>query len=151
MPSRRTLPAAALALAVSAGALAQERPPGSAPEQRREVAAAGSRSPAAGEAVRIVVSVPENGAAEPSAKRRPTISLSVRDADLVEVLRSLAKIAGYNLVIDPSVRGTVTAELTEVAWDRALAVIVKTNGLGVELDGRVVTVAPPSRLYFAPR
>ena len=78
------------------------------------------------------------------------ISLSVKDADLVEVVRSLARIAGLNLVLDPSVRGTVTAELTNVPWDRALAVILKINGLGMELDGRVVTVAPPARLYAMP-
>ena len=79
-----------------------------------------------------------------------TISLSVKDADLVEVVRSLARIAGLNLVLDPSVRGSVTAELRDVRWDRALAVILKTHGLAMELDGRIVTVAPPARLYALP-
>jgi type IV pilus assembly protein PilQ len=78
------------------------------------------------------------------------ISLSVKDADLVEVVRSLVRIAGLNLVVDPGVRGTVTAELRDVPWDRALAVILKTNGLAMELDGRIVTVATPARLYATP-
>ena len=78
------------------------------------------------------------------------ISLSVKDADLVEVVRSLARIGGKNVVVDPSVRGTVTAELHDVPWDRALAVILEINGLGMELDGNVIAVAPPARLHMSP-
>lgn len=55
-----------------------------------------------------------------------------------------------NLVIDPGVSGKVTAELHDVPWHRALAVILKINGLGMELDGNVIAVAPPARLYAAP-
>jgi type II secretory pathway component HofQ len=80
------------------------------------------------------------------AKSAPIISLSVKDADLVEVIRSLARIAGVNLIIDPGVEGKVTAELIDVRWDHALAVILKTQGLAMELDGRILTVAPPRRL-----
>ena len=100
-----------------------------------------------GDRPRVVV---VSDAGRPVARGVP-ISLSVRDADLVEVLRSFARIAGWNLVVDPSVRGTVTAELENVPWDRALAVILKTQGLGMELDGRVIIVAPPARLYPSPR
>ena len=72
--------------------------------------------------------------------------LTHKDADLVEVIRSLARIAGINVIFDPGVSGKVTAELVEVRWDHALAVIVKTQGLGMEIDGRVLTVAAPARL-----
>lgn len=64
------------------------------------------------------------------------ISLSVKDADIREVLRSFARIAGINIVISPEVRGTVTVELHDVPWDQALHVILKTHGLGAEIDGR---------------
>jgi type II secretory pathway component HofQ len=80
----------------------------------------------------------------------PVISLSVKDADLVEVVRSLARIAGLNLIVDPGVAGTVTAELVNVRWDHALAVILRTQGFAMEIDGRIVTVAPPARLYPRP-
>ena len=63
------------------------------------------------------------------------ISLSLKDADLAEVLRSFARLAGFNLVLDPSVRGRVTVELQDVAWERALEVILQTHGLAVEVDG----------------
>jgi hypothetical protein len=43
----------------------------------------------------------------------------------------------------------VTAELVSVRWDHALAVILKNQGLGMELDGRIITVATPARLLRA--
>jgi len=65
------------------------------------------------------------------------ISLSLRDADLVEVIRSFAKLADMNLIIDPRISGRVTLELEDVPWDQALHVILKTHGLGMEVEGRV--------------
>lgn len=71
------------------------------------------------------------------------IDLSLRDADLVEVLRSFAKLGGFNLVIDPGVKGRVTVELRDVRWDAALVMILRTHGLSAEVNGRIVSVAPP--------
>ena len=82
----------------------------------------------------------------PAARPVPIISLSVKDADLVEVIRSFARIADINLIVDPGVHGTVTAELVNVRWDQALSAILRTQGLGMEIDGRILTVAPPVRL-----
>ena len=70
------------------------------------------------------------------------ISLSLRDAPLPEVLRSFARIAGVNLVLHPGVTGTVTVELQDVPWDQALYVILKTQGMAAEIDGRVWIVEP---------
>ena len=134
MPRRASLLAAAALLAV---------PP------------AGAAPPA--ESPRVVVVSPARPAgpaalspgSQPAARSIAVISLSVKDADLVEVVRSFARIAGVNLIVDPSVRGTVTAELTSVRWDHALAAILKMNGLAMELDGRILTVAQPARLREA--
>ena len=70
------------------------------------------------------------------------ISVSLRDAPLPEVLRTFARLAGFNLVLDPGVQGSVTAELNDVPWDQALALFLKTNGLAAEVDGRLWLVAP---------
>ena len=70
------------------------------------------------------------------------ISLSLKDADVREVLRSFAKISGLNVVIQPGVRGTVTVELEAVPWDQALDQILKINNLGYELDGNIMRIAP---------
>jgi type IV pilus assembly protein PilQ len=74
------------------------------------------------------------------------ISLSLKDADVREVLRSFAKISGLNIVIQPGVRGTVTVELESVPWDQALDQILKINNLGYELDGNIMRIAPVSVL-----
>jgi len=81
----------------------------------------------------IVVGAP---ATESRWKGSP-ISLSLRDAPLDEVLRTFARLANFNLVIQPGVHGTVTCELHDVPWDQALYVILKTQGLGAEIDGNV--------------
>jgi type IV pilus assembly protein PilQ len=70
------------------------------------------------------------------------ISLSLRDASLPEVLRTFARLAHFNLVLDPRVEGSVTVELENVPWDQALYVILKTHGLGAEVDGRLWLIAP---------
>lgn len=70
------------------------------------------------------------------------IDMSVRDADVVEVLRMFAQISGLNVVIQPGVSGTVTVELKNVPWDQALDQVLKINGLGFELEGNIMRVAP---------
>ncbi|HEV8632148.1 MAG TPA: type IV pilus secretin PilQ [Thermoanaerobaculia bacterium] len=70
------------------------------------------------------------------------ISFSLRDADIKEVLRTFAKISGLNMVIQPGISGPVTVELDQVPWDQALEIILKTNGLGYELDGNIMRIAP---------
>jgi type II secretory pathway component HofQ len=72
------------------------------------------------------------------------ISLSLRDAPLPEVLRAFAEIADFNLILDPRVpQGSVTVELKDVPWDLALYMILKTHGLGAEVDGRLWRIATP--------
>ena len=86
----------------------------------------------------------ELGTSRPAATRwkGAPISLSLRDAPLPEVLRTFAKVAGVNLVLDPKVQGLVTVELENVPWDQALYVILKTHGMAAEIDGRVWLVSP---------
>jgi type II secretory pathway component HofQ len=74
--------------------------------------------------------------------RGSPISVSLRDAPVTEVLRTFAKLAGFNLLIDPRVQGTVTCELENVPWDQAMYVILETQGLAAEVDGRVWMIAP---------
>ncbi len=56
------------------------------------------------------------------------------------MLRSFAQLAGFNLVLDPAVRGAVTVELQDVPWEQALEVILKTHGLAAEVDGATRTI-----------
>ena len=76
--------------------------------------------------------------------RGAPISLSLRGAPLPEVLRAFAQLGGFNLILHPRVPPEpVTVELKDVPWDLALYVILKTHGLGAEVDGELWLVAPP--------
>ena len=67
-------------------------------------------------------------------------------ADLRMVLRSFAQLSGLNLVIDPAVDGTVDIKLTQVPWDQALDVILKSSKLTYVTEGTVVRILPVSVL-----
>jgi len=69
------------------------------------------------------------------------IDMTLKDADVVETLRSFSKIANLNIVIQPGVSGRVTVELHDVPWDQALEQILKINGLGYEVDGNIMRIA----------
>ncbi len=74
------------------------------------------------------------------------ISLDFQGADLRAVLRTFAEISGLNIVIDPTVQGSVDVALRDVPWDQALDIILRANKLGYSVDGTIVRVAPLSVL-----
>ena len=81
---------------------------------------------------------------EPPAQRYTghPVSLDFQGADLRSVLRTFSEISGLNLVIDPSIQGTVDVSLRDVPWDQALDIILRANQLGYVVDGTIVRVAP---------
>jgi type IV pilus assembly protein PilQ len=70
------------------------------------------------------------------------VSLDFQGADLRAVLRTFSEISGLNVVIDPSINGTVDVSLRDVPWDQALDIILKANKLGYFVDGTIVRIAP---------
>src|SRR6185295_13054026 len=74
------------------------------------------------------------------------IDLKVTNADVTDVIRTFAQISGLNIVVQPGVTGSVTAELENVPWDQALEQVLKINNLGYELEGNVMRIAPTSIL-----
>jgi type IV pilus assembly protein PilQ len=78
------------------------------------------------------------------------ISLSLKDADIKDVLRTFAKLTGLNIVVDPVVSGSVTVELRDVPWDQAFELILVINGLDYEMLNNVVYVAPKAKLARQP-
>ena len=70
------------------------------------------------------------------------VSLDFQGADLRAVLRTFAEISGLNIVIDPTIQGTVDVSLRDVPWDQALDIILRANKLGYVVDGTIVRVAP---------
>jgi type IV pilus assembly protein PilQ len=70
------------------------------------------------------------------------VSLDFQGADLRAVLRTFAEISGLNIVIDPTIQGTVDVALRDVPWDQALDIILRANKLGYGVDGTIVRIAP---------
>ena len=57
-------------------------------------------------------------------------------------VESSREISGLNLVIDPTIQGTVDVALRDVPWDQALDIILRANKLGYVIDGTIVRIAP---------
>ncbi len=70
------------------------------------------------------------------------VTLDFQGADLRAVLRTFSEISGLNLVIDPTIQGTVDVALRDVPWDQALDIILRANKLGYVVDGTIVRIAP---------
>jgi len=69
------------------------------------------------------------------------ISVNLKDVDLKDFFRLIHEISGLNIVLDPSVHGSVTLVLDNVPWDQALDIVLKNNGLDRELAGNVLRIA----------
>jgi type IV pilus secretin PilQ/predicted competence protein len=113
------------------------------PVQR--VAAAQAPAPAAPAqppAARAQVVQPEPAVPQQARYTGNAVSLDFQGADLRAVLRTFSEISGLNLVIDPTIQGTVDVALRDVPWDQALDIILRANKLGYVVDGTIVRIAP---------
>jgi len=70
------------------------------------------------------------------------VSFDFKDADVRDVLRILADISGFNLIIHSGVRGTVTLRLANVPWDQAMEIVLEEKGLGATIEGNILKIAP---------
>ncbi|MBI5101028.1 MAG: type IV pilus secretin PilQ [Nitrospirae bacterium] len=70
------------------------------------------------------------------------ISLDFQDAEVGPIFRLLADVNGYNLVLDPSVKGKITIKLMNVPWDQALSIILNTFNLSKSIEGNILWIAP---------
>ncbi|MBA7667577.1 Type 3 secretion system secretin [subsurface metagenome] len=75
---------------------------------------------------------------EPTVPTYPkkVIDAILERADLVTALRSIAKYSGMNMIIGDDVKGTISVELKNVHWEKALDLILKTKGYTyiIEID-----------------
>lgn len=78
---------------------------------------------------------------QPQARGLDTVfSINFRDASLVAALNTLAQYAGLNLVIDPSITGTVTQDLNNVTLTQALDAILVPRDLQYRIENGLVRV-----------
>lgn len=75
-----------------------------------------------------------------------TVSIDVKNADIVDVLKVLAQQSGQNIIATSSVKGTTTVSLHDVPLKTALDLVVRTNGLEYRTVGNVYVVGTPDDL-----
>ena len=105
--------------------------------------------PAAPEAQDPSVATSQGPASASTPEKKYTgdpISVNLKDVDLKDFFRLIHEISGLNVVLDPSVRGTVTLVLDEVPWDQGLDIVLRNNGLTKEIDGNVLRIATQETL-----
>ena len=68
------------------------------------------------------------------------VNLSLRDADVMQVLRMFADQAGMNIIFAQDVSGTVTMDLVDVTLQKALSLVVATNKLKYAIQGNTMIV-----------
>ncbi len=70
------------------------------------------------------------------------INLDLVRADVHNVFRLISSVSGLNIVSSDDVKGKVTVRMDRVPWDKALAAILQSRGLGAMLYGNILRVAP---------
>ena len=84
--------------------------------------------------------------APPAVPGTGRLSMDFKDADINNLLRIIAEVSGKNVVAGGDVSGKVTVRLINVDWQQALDVILRINGMGYEMDGNIIRVAPLAKL-----
>jgi type IV pilus assembly protein PilQ len=88
----------------------------------------------------------EGRPAAPPGDGEARISMDVKDAPLVDVVRLLAEVGGFQVVFDPGIDCKLTLKLNEVTWPAALDVSLRSCGLGRDEEGGILRIASLKRL-----
>ncbi|MFW6025236.1 MAG: type II secretion system protein GspD [Candidatus Woesearchaeota archaeon] len=81
-----------------------------------------------------------------SAETAQIDDINFKNADVQEVLRSIAKIFDKNVVLDNSVSGDITITLEKVGFEEALKLITNAKDLSYKEDKNTIFVASPERI-----
>ncbi len=68
------------------------------------------------------------------------MSLDFQQAEITNVLRLIAEVSGFNIVVGEGVKAKITMKIVNVPWDQALDMLLKMNGLGMIKQGNIVWV-----------
>ena len=79
------------------------------------------------------------------------VNLSLRDADVMQVLRMFADQAGMNIIFAQDVSGKVTMDLVNITLQKALGLVATTNKLryGIQGNTMIVTSADDNDIDMA--
>ncbi len=74
------------------------------------------------------------------------VTLDFKDAEIGNVLRILSYKSGVNIVTGADVTGPVTIRLTDVPWEKAMDIILRTYGYAYERDDNIIRVTTSENL-----
>jgi type IV pilus assembly protein PilQ len=89
---------------------------------------------------------PVAAGAAPSPPPETDVSVDFKDADILDIVRLMAEVGRFQVVVDPGVSCKLTLKLKEVPWDTALDMALRSCGLAHEEENGIVRVAPVARL-----
>ena len=69
------------------------------------------------------------------------VNLSLRDADITQVLRMFADQAGMNIIFTEGVEGTVTMDLVNIPLKEALDLVVRTQKLYYDIKANTLVIS----------
>jgi len=91
--------------------------------------------------VLLFLSVPTGVLADAGAAGPGLVNMEFRDTDLPTVLRAICRGAGLDFVLEPDVKGNVTAKLRNTSWDNALDIILKSHSLTAKRQGSTLLIS----------
>ena len=74
--------------------------------------------------------------------RKKRITVDLKDAEIVNVIRLLSEVSGENIITSDEVKGKVTMRLRNVPWDKALDTILKIKGFDKVKQNNILRIAP---------
>jgi type IV pilus assembly protein PilQ len=98
---------------------------------------------ASGAATWLVVAALARGS---GAQGEARVSVDVKDAPVVDIVRVLVEAGGFQVVFDPGVDCRLTTKLNKARWPQALDAVLSACGLGREEEGAILRVATLSQL-----
>lgn len=93
----------------------------------------------------IVLELSKETVSPPTEKKmiERTVSLEVKDADVIDVLRMLSRLGNINIITSPEVKGTVTMRFDNVPFSVAFSAILRAIECNaVEISEGVILVKP---------
>ena len=114
---------------------------GYSPSVRRRTSDLGDKAAASADAGDRAAALEEK-----AAKLLPDspVSLNMSAVDVAVLLRSLARAAGQNIMINEKVSGRANINIRKAPWDQVFLGVLKTHGLSYQWEGNIIRIMTPA-------
>jgi MSHA biogenesis protein MshL len=79
----------------------------------------------------------------PKDTTREILSFSLREADIKDVLKAIARQTNHNLVVEQEVKGLITVDLKDVTMEKSLHYLLEPLDFVSKIEGRTIHVSRP--------